>query len=276
MAWKNEVFLRLCNVVSIHFVEDLVAVWYLSVSLSGRSEAVRCASQPLSTAFTSPRCLLPTCHFRIPKDHAKTRSSCSGYGVETREVRTLRPLSCCTVLAIPCTTVTLKNVVPPSVFVLCRRKLLERAAAWNWLMFSKSREWMVLGHQVAAEPGSVETSPCCQVGDCHHVAWPKAMIYESSWINCPKIVYTQFGREKRWNMLHFFLIVFPIDSHSTKVWCWRSGAKVGPWPHRCSTLRFIERGERWSNVKRCFFSMLYFLFVDVFKAAIVMFVTCFS
>ena len=101
----------------IYFVEDCVAVWYLSVSLSGRSEAERCASQPLSTAFTSPRCLVPTCHFRIPKDHAKTRSSCSGYGVETREVCILRPLSCCTVLVMPCTTVTLKNVVSP--FRLC-------------------------------------------------------------------------------------------------------------------------------------------------------------
>lgn len=105
-------FLYLCNVVSIYFVEDFVAAWYLSVSLSGRSEAVPCASQPLSNAFTSPRCLVPTCHLRIPKDHAK-RSSCSGYGVETREVCILRPLSCCTILAIPCTAVTLKNAVSP-------------------------------------------------------------------------------------------------------------------------------------------------------------------
>ena len=64
-----------------------------------------------------------TCHFRIPKDHAK-RSSCSGYGVETREVCILRPLSCCTVLAIPCTALTLKNAVSP-----CRLCSLQAQAA---------------------------------------------------------------------------------------------------------------------------------------------------
>ena len=108
----------------VYFVEDLVAVWSLSVSLSGRSEAVRCASQPLSTKIhKSEMFFVPTCHLRIPKDHAK-RSSCSGYGVETREVCILRPLSCCTVLAIPCTALTLKNAVFP-----CRFCSLQAQAA---------------------------------------------------------------------------------------------------------------------------------------------------